>query len=118
WLSTRATLGYDVTNRQDVKFFPTGQVADYLQNRAGQKADNRFELTQTSVDLVSTARFRLSPSVGSKTSLGGQFFRDRASGVLAIGRGLPAGSGTIPGAATTEASDTTVEARSVGVFVE
>jgi TonB-linked SusC/RagA family outer membrane protein len=118
WLSTRATLGYDVTNRQDVQFFPTGQVADYLQLRDGQKSDNRFQLTQTSVDLVATGRFRLSPTVGSKTSVGGQFYRDFASGVLATGRGLPAGSGTMTGAATTEASDTTVEARSVGVFVE
>jgi TonB-linked SusC/RagA family outer membrane protein len=118
WLSTRATLGYDVTNRQDVQFFPTGQVADYLQNRAGLKADNRFQLTQTSVDLVATARYRLSSTLGSKSSVGGQFFRDFASGVLATGRGIPAGSGTITGAATTEASDTTVEARSVGVFVE
>jgi TonB-linked SusC/RagA family outer membrane protein len=120
WLTTRATLGYDVTNRQDVQFFPTGQVADLgiPDIRAGQKSDNRFQLSQTSVDLVATARYRLSQTLGSKTSVGGQFFRDFASGVLATGRGLPAGSGTITGAATTEASDTTAEARSVGVFVE
>ena len=43
---------------------PTGQVADYLQNRAGVKSDNRFQLTQTSVDLVANARFRLSPGTG------------------------------------------------------
>ena len=35
WLSTRATLGYDVTNRQDVQFFPTGKSADYLEQRLG-----------------------------------------------------------------------------------
>jgi TonB-linked SusC/RagA family outer membrane protein len=118
WLSTRATLGYDVTNRQDVQFFPTGQVADYLQDREGIKTDNRFQLTQTSVDLVANARFRLSPTTGSRTSVGGQFFRDFASGVLATGRGLPAGSSTMTDAAVTEAKDTTVEARSVGLFVE
>jgi len=118
WLSTRATVGYDVTNRQDVQFFPTGQVADYLQNREGLKFDNRFQLTQTSVDLAATARFRLSPTLGSKTTVGSQFFRDKASGVLATGRGLPAGSGTITGAGSTEARDTTVESRSLGMFVE
>jgi TonB-linked SusC/RagA family outer membrane protein len=118
WLSTRATLGYDVTNRQDVQFFPTGQVADYLQNRAGVKSDNRFQLTQTSVDLAATARFKLSPTLGSRTSVGAQFYRDRASGVLATGRGLPAGSETMTGAGTTEARDTTVESRSLGTFVE
>ena len=118
WLSTRATLGYDVTNRQDVQFFPTGQVADYLQNRAGLKTDNRFQVAQTSVDVAATGRFRLSPTVSSKTSVGAQFYRDLASGVLATGRGLPAGSGTITGAGSTEARDTTVESRSLGTYVE
>ncbi|CAN5750447.1 SusC/RagA family TonB-linked outer membrane protein [soil metagenome] len=118
WLTTRATLGYDVTNRQDVQFFPTGQVADYLENRNGLKYDNRFQISQTSVDLAASARFKLSPTLGSKTSVGGQFYRDRASGVLATGRGLPAGSGTITGAGSTEARDTTVESRSIGTYVE
>jgi outer membrane receptor protein involved in Fe transport len=50
--------------------------------------------------------------------VGSQFFRDKAAGVLATGRGLPAGSETITGAGTTEAKDTTVESRSLGMFVE
>jgi TonB-linked SusC/RagA family outer membrane protein len=118
WLSTRATVGYDVTNREDFQFFPTGQVADYLQNREGLIYDNRFQITQTSVDLAATARFRLSPTLGSKTTVGAQFFRDKASGVLTTGRGLPAGSETITGAGATEARDTTVESRSLGSFIE
>ena len=118
WLTGRATLGYDVTNREDVQFFPTGQVADYLENREGVKYDNRFQISQTSVDLAASARFKLSPAVGSKTSVGGQFYRDLASGTFATGRGLPAGSETITGAGTTEARDTTVESRSIGTYVE
>ncbi len=118
WLTTRATLGYDVTNREDVQFWPTGQVADFLENRAGLKFDNRFQLSQTSVDLAASARFKLSPALGSKTSVGGQFYRDLASGTFATGRGLPAGSETITGAGSTEARDTTVESRSIGTYVE
>jgi TonB-linked SusC/RagA family outer membrane protein len=120
WLTTRATLGYDVTNRTDIQFFPTGQVADFgaPSIREGLKFDNRFQVSQTSVDLAATARFRLSPSLSSKTSVGGQFYRDLADGVLATGRGLPAGSETITGAASTEARDTTVESRSLGSYVE
>jgi TonB-linked SusC/RagA family outer membrane protein len=120
WLSTRATLGYDVTNRQDVQFWPTGQVADLGSPdiRAGQKYDNRFQISQTSVDLAASARFKLSPVLGSKTSVGAQFYRDFASGTFATGRGLPAGSETITGAGSTEARDTTVESRSIGTYVE
>jgi len=118
WLSTRATLGYDVTNRTDVQFFPTGQVADYLQNRLGVRSDNRFQTTQTSVDLAATARFRLNPSLASKTSVGAQFYRDLVNGTFATGRILPAGSETITGAGVTEAREETIESRSLGTYVE
>ena len=118
WLTTRATFGYDVVNRNDFQFFPTGKVADYLDNLAGVIIDNRFQISQTSVDLGGTARFQLSPAVGSKTSVGGQFFRDLASGTFASGRGLNAGSTTIAGAANTDASSATVESRSAGAYVE
>ena len=122
WLSGRATIGYDLVNRTDIQFFPTGQVADYpdgpTSNRFGAKADNRFTVSQTSIDLGATARFKLTPTIGSRTSVGGQFFRDLSQGSYARGHGIPAGSGTITGAQTTEARDTTTEARSIGTYVE
>lgn len=118
WLSTRATVGYDVTNRTDVQFFPTGQVADYLENRRGLKQNNRAQISQTSVDLAATGRFNLSPAWTSKTSIGGQFYRDMTTTNFALGRILPAGSGTIGGAGVTEARDATIESRSVGSYVE
>ncbi|MGZ8755255.1 MAG: TonB-dependent receptor domain-containing protein [Acidimicrobiia bacterium] len=118
WLSARATVGYDVVNRTDVQFWPTGQVADLSQNRLGVRTNNRFDISQTSVDLGASARFRLSSTLGSRTSIGGQFFRDLARGNLATGRILPAGSSSITGAATTEAKDTLVESRSIGSYIE
>lgn len=118
WLTGRATIGYDLVNRTDVQFWPTGQVADYLENPAGVRKDNRFDISQTSVDVGASARFQLTDAVGSRTSVGGQFFRDLARGNFATGRGLPAGSSTITGAASTEAKDTTVESRSVGSYIE
>jgi TonB-linked SusC/RagA family outer membrane protein len=121
WLSTRATLGYDVVNRQDVQFFPTDQVADYPDaesNRLGAKFDNRSQISQTSVDLGATARFPLSPAMSSKTSVGIQFFRDYLTTAYTSGRRLPPGSGSLNGAGSTEARDTTVESRSIGSYVE
>jgi len=118
WLTGRATIGYDVVNRTDVQFFPTGQVADFSANLAGVRSQNRFDISQTSVDLGASARFQLSDAVGSRTSIGGQFFRDLARGTFATGRGLPAGSGSITGAGSTEAKDTLIESRSIGSYVE
>ena len=118
WLTTRATVGYDVVNRNDVNFFPTGKVADYLDNRAGVLIDNRFQISQTTVDLGAQAQFQLSPAVASKTSVGGQFFRDLASGNFASGRGLSEGVETITGAANFDAASSSVESRSAGAYIE
>jgi TonB-linked SusC/RagA family outer membrane protein len=118
WLTTRATLGYDVTNRRDLQFFPTGRVAPLDQNNAGVLSDNRFQISQTSVDIGATARFKLTPRLASKTSAGAQFFRDLTSGVLATGRGLVPGSSTLSGAASVEATNSTIESRSLGSYVE
>lgn len=118
WLSTRATVGYDVVNRNDVQFFPTGEVADYLSNREGLRHDNRFQISQTTVDLGATARFPLSPTMNSKTSVGAQFYRDLSTGTFATGIGLVAGSNTINEAQTTESREQTTESRSLGSFVE
>jgi TonB-linked SusC/RagA family outer membrane protein len=118
WLSSRATLGYDVVDRTDEDFYPTGEVADLDFNRDGLKFQNKFQVSQTSVDLSASARFQLSQAWGSRTSVGGQFFRDLSRGTYTVGRGLPPGSGTINGARTTEARDTTIESRSVGSYVE
>ncbi len=121
WLSTRATVGYDVVNRQDVQFFPTNQVADYPDaesNRLGARFDNRSQIAQTSVDVGASARFALSPSMSSKTSMGAQFFRDFLTTSYTSGRRLPPGSGSLNGAGSTEARDTTVESRSLGSYIE
>lgn len=118
WLTGRATIGYDVVNRTDVQFFPTGEVAAFNDNELGARAQNRFDISQASVDLGASARFRLTEAIGSRTSVGGQFFRDLARGNFASGRGIPAGSGSISGAGVTQASDTLIEARSVGSYVE
>lgn len=118
WLSTRATMGYDVVNRNDIQFFPTGDVADYLSNLEGRREDNRFQISQTTLDLGATARFPLSPSMGSKTSIGGQFYRDFSHGTFATGLGLVPGSSTITNAATTVSREQTVESRTLGSYIE
>jgi TonB-dependent starch-binding outer membrane protein SusC len=118
WLTTRATVGYDIVNRNDIQFFPTGRVAPLDQNNDGVRSDNKFQISQTSVDLGATARYGISSSVAGKTSVGAQFFRDLSRGNLVTGRGLVPGSQTITGAASIEARDTTVESRSIGTFVE
>ena len=119
WLTTRATFGYDVVNRNDVQFFPTGEVADYL-DKPGRAQDRQPvpDLPDLGGPRRATARFQLSPALGSKTSVGGQFFRDlpaATSPPAAAFRRAPAPS---PAPAAPRPRDTTVESRSIGAYVE
>jgi TonB-linked SusC/RagA family outer membrane protein len=121
WLNGRATFGYDVTNREDTQFWPTGEVnPDFypLQN-TGELNVTRGQTSQLSVDLGASATYKASSAWGAKTSVGGQFFRNLATSSFARGRGLTRGAPrSIFGAATTEASDDYIESRSIGGFIE
>ena len=120
WLTTRATFGYDVTNRQDTQFWPTGEinaVAYPLQN-LGEINVTRVQTSQLSVDLLSSASYKVSSAWSGRTAVGGQFFRNLLTNSFAQGRGLARGSESIFGAATTDASDDYVESRSAGGFVD
>jgi TonB-linked SusC/RagA family outer membrane protein len=120
WLTTRATFGYDVTNRQDTQFWPTGEInvnAYPLQN-LGEINVTRAQTSQLSVDLFSAASYNVSSEWSGRTAVGGQFFRNLNTNSFAQGRGLARGTESIFGAATTDASDDYVESRSAGGFVD
>ena len=60
------------------------------EQRRGSSRTTGSRSRQTSVDLAATARFKLSPQPGRKTSVGGQFFRDLQTSNFALGQ-WPAG---------------------------
>ena len=79
----------------------------------------RAQTSQTLGRPVLRARtYKLSPAMGRRTAVGGQFFRNLNTNSFAQGRGLARGSESIFGAATTDASDDYVESRSAGGFVD
>jgi TonB-linked SusC/RagA family outer membrane protein len=120
WLTTRATFGYDVANRQDTQWWPTGEVnpTAYPTEALGEINVTRGQTSQISVDLLSTASYKVTDRWNGRTAVGGQFFRNLNTSSFAQGNGLARGSETIFGAATTDASDDYVETRSAGGFVD
>jgi TonB-dependent starch-binding outer membrane protein SusC len=120
WLTTRATFGYDVTNRQDTQFWPTGEInpSAYPTQNEGELDVTRAQTSQLSVDLFSAASYQLSSAWNGRTAVGGQFFRNLNTNSFAQGRGLARGTESIFGSATTDASDDYVESRSAGGFVD
>jgi TonB-linked SusC/RagA family outer membrane protein len=120
WLTTRATFGYDVTNRQDTQFWPTGEINPfaYPTQNEGELNITRGQTSQLSVDLFSAASYQVSSAWSGRTAVGGQFFRNLNTNSFAQGRGLARGTEAIFGAATTDASDDYIESRSAGGFVD
>ncbi|MBA2459765.1 MAG: SusC/RagA family TonB-linked outer membrane protein [Gemmatimonadales bacterium] len=120
WLTTRATFGYDVTNRQDTQFWPTGEVSAvaYPTQNLGELNVTRAQTSQLSLDLFTAASYKVSGDWSGRTAVGGQFFRNLTTNSFAQGRGLARGSEAIFGAATTDASDDYIESRSAGGFVD
>lgn len=120
WLTTRATFGYDVTNRQDTQFWPTGEVSAvaYPTENLGELNVTRAQTSQISVDLLAAATYQVTSAWSGRTAVGGQFFRNLATSSFAQGQGLPRGYESIFGSATTDASDDYAESRSAGGFVD
>ncbi len=120
WLTTRATFGYDVTNRQDTQFWPTGQVSEvaYPLQNLGELNLTRAQTSQLSIDIFGAASYKVSSAWTGRTAVGGQLFRNLNTNSFAQGRGLSRGAEAIFGAATTDASDDYVESRSAGGFVD
>ncbi len=120
WLSSRATFGYDVTNKQDTQFWPTGEVNPfaYPTEYEGQLNITRGLASQLSVDLFTAASYRVSSAWSGRTAVGGQYFRNLNTSNFSQGQGLARGTESIFGSATTDASDDYVESRSAGGFVD
>ena len=78
WLSTRATFGYDVTNKQDTQFWPTGEVNPfaYPTENEGELKVTRGQTSQLSVDLVHRRQLKVSSAWSGRTAVGGQYFRN------------------------------------------
>jgi TonB-linked SusC/RagA family outer membrane protein len=119
WLNLRGTVGWDMNNRTDYSFNPTGLGPPFSTDYTlGRLDDNRFQTHSLTVNLGADANAKLASSMNSRTTLGFQYVDNRSVNNTAAGRGLPAGTRTITGAATQFASSQDIRTKSMGVFLE
>ncbi len=118
WLSTRAALGSDVTNRNDLFLSKVGEGPNAGTIRSGQVTAVRGENNQQTVDYGATGTFQLTPWLNSKTSVGMQYVRVYLSTQTATGIGLPPGGVTVTAAATRGGSQSISDRRTLGYYVE
>ncbi len=117
WLAARGTFGLDFTSRQDISFFPRdiGVPGD---RDLGWKDRHYRSIFQYTVDLGASATFDLNNNVGSRTSVGAQYFRDVFSGTDSWGFDIVNGAKSINQAAQSFSDEATAENKTLGVFVE
>jgi TonB-linked SusC/RagA family outer membrane protein len=118
WLTGRATVGYDIGNRAETAFNPTGQGPAFGTTPLGAKSDFRTQLKTYTVDAGFTAMRQLMERLGSRTSIGVQYFKDVFFQNQATGERLAAGSEDIDGAGILTAAQTTTETVTLGAFIE
>jgi TonB-linked SusC/RagA family outer membrane protein len=117
-LTGRAAFGLDQTQQYDLEFGAAGQAPSFGDFARGTRSENRFTITQYTVDLGLTANTKLTDRISSRTSIGGQMFRTTAGGTFATGNGIAAGSGTLNGAVQQLVGSTNTGETSVGAFFE
>ncbi|HEV8599603.1 MAG TPA: SusC/RagA family TonB-linked outer membrane protein, partial [Gemmatimonadales bacterium] len=118
WLSGRGVVGYDIGQRTDITFDPTALGPAFGTTPLGTKGDTRTQLKTYTVDAGFTANYRLLSNLSSRTSVGGQLYRDVFFQNSAIGQRLTFGSSDIDGAAILTASQTTTTTVRIGAFAE
>lgn len=118
FLSARGNVGLDNVAQTDNQLFLTGQAPAWLGYQNGARFSNRFQTFNYTADAGATAKFDLTPSLASHTSVGVQYVRSLFTGTRASGFGLVVGSRSIGSAARTESGEQTIENIKAGAFVQ
>jgi TonB-linked SusC/RagA family outer membrane protein len=121
WLSTRANIGTDLTDRVDTDLHLNGEgwplTATYRDGFAGNARTN---ITTLTADLAATANYNPSRYqwLNFKTTLGTQYTNYRLDQNEADGTTLPPGAITASAGSTPGASEGTTLTKTWGFFVE
>jgi TonB-linked SusC/RagA family outer membrane protein len=123
WLAHRLTVGVDEVNEQAETLVPRlpASFAQFLGpgTITGSKVINKRELTTTTLDYSATATWQATKAIGTKTSVGTQYYRRLTKLGQQTGNGFPApGITTISSAAVRSATETFVENVTLGVYFQ
>ena len=104
WFTQRLIIGLDYTNEdgRGLELFAPPALAPFtLGNAAGRIGQTLTSTSLTTADYNGTAKFNLTPSISSATSLGGQWYRTALHESFLGGIGFPGpGITTVSGTAT------------------
>ncbi|MGQ0646419.1 MAG: SusC/RagA family TonB-linked outer membrane protein [Gemmatimonadaceae bacterium] len=118
WLTFRGIVGVDASSNFSDNLQRRGEGGTAAVPSLGRRNETRAQTVLYTGDLGASASFNLSPSLTSRTSVGGQYNRRDRGAVSAIGTNLPPGSSTLAGAAAVQNLESTLESVVAGAYVE
>lgn len=124
WFSQRAIVGIDYTGEdaRSLERFAPPEIARYLSaaSASGSIGQTLRRNSIVSADYSGTAKFKLGEKLGSRTSVGGQFYRTALNTSFLAGLAFPAPGIEVVSGATTPQSSTQSEVinTTIGAFGE
>lgn len=118
WLNTRAALGSDITNRDELFLSKVGEGPASGVRRQGEIQTLKGLINQQTADYGATGTFQLTDWLNSKTSVGMQYVRLLQTNTSGTGIGLPPGGTIVSTAATRSSTQFLEERRTLGYYVE
>lgn len=118
WLTARADAGVDYAARTDQQLCRRGNCPDVGSTRLGFAQDDRASIRTTTVNAITTGTFRPREWLTSNTSLGTQWVNSTFDRNGAGAQNLPPGASTVSAGATQLTDASTVDSKTLGLFVE
>ncbi len=118
WMSVRGNFGIDYTNRVDSDICRQGECSDFGTTRLGFKINNRTNFFDYTADVNTTAQFHLNPAIGSKTTVGAQYYRQIFERNGATGEILPPTATSVSQGGVFFANEVSDYKVTLGSFVE
>jgi TonB-linked SusC/RagA family outer membrane protein len=117
-ITARAVVGIDHTSRVDELLQRRDEGPAFSTFRRGRRQDNRFNIDQITADLQGAGTYAMGPRFTGKTSVGVQYLRDHSFAVNAQGLELTPGGETTGAGTIQTTSEATVDAATLGAYVE
>ncbi len=118
WLSGRATLGADYTDRTDEYYLRPGDDPTATPATNGTRGRSEGNNTVYTADLGGTVSLPLNDMLSSRTSAGLQYTHLYSKTLTASGSGLAIGNTTFNGARTTTLTEAFDQSALAGLYVE
>ncbi len=118
WLSFHSTAGLDYTGRLDQSTIEPNTVPFSVTTLQGSRAANPVGILDVNAKASGQARFRLTATLTSQTTVGVDYFHARAQTILASGQKLAAGTSSLAGIGIPSVGETNLQSTTFGVYGE